>query len=162
MPILECLCNTFGSEDTNCSNDEGICTCKEGYTGDKCDSCAEGYFQVNNDCISKLMFVYIYKVIILLFSLFLIKSFFFLSEGCKIDNFAFGSSDILVSGEYNLQDSWEECQISCQYVGGCNYWSYYSESVTDKSKHCELKHSDDEDADIEMEGAISGPKICPS
>ena len=28
--------------------------------------------------------------------------------------------------------------------------------------HCELKHSDDEDADIEMEGAISGPKICPS
>jgi len=103
-------------------------------TLEKCDSCAEGYFQVNNDCI----------------------------KGCKIDNFAFGSSDILVSGEYNLQDSWEECQISCQYVGGCNYWSYYSESVTDKSKHCELKHSDDEDADIEMEGAISGPKICPS
>ena len=67
----------------------------------------------------------------------------------------------MVSGEYNLQDSWEECQISCQYLGGCNYWSYYSESVTDKSKHCELKHSDDEDADIEMEGAISGPKICP-
>ena len=104
----------------------------------------------------------IYKTIILFFLSFLIKSFFFLSEGCKIDNFAFGSSDILVSGEYNLQDSWEECQISCQYVGGCNYWSYYSESVTDKSKHCELKHSDDEDADIEMEGAISGPKICPS
>ena len=59
MPILECLCNTFGSEDTNCSNDEGVCTCKEGYTGDKCDSCAEGYFQVNNDCISKLMFVHL-------------------------------------------------------------------------------------------------------
>ena len=84
MPILECLCNTFGSEDTNCSNDEGVCTCKEGYTGDKCDSCAEGYFQVNNDCISKLMFVYIYKVIILLFSLFLIKSFSFCQRAVRL------------------------------------------------------------------------------
>ena len=68
----------------------------------------------------------------------------------------------MVSGEYNLQDSWEACQISCQYVGGCNYWTYFSENVADKSKYCELKHSDDEDVDIEMEGAISGPKTCPS
>jgi len=83
-------------------------------------------------------------------------------EGCTIENFAFGSGDILVSGEYNLHDSATDCQQACQLITECQYWTYYDDTVTDKPNYCELKHSDDEDADYEMEGAISGPKVCPS
>ena len=88
--------------------------------------------------------------------------FYSFSEGCTIENFAFGSGDILVSGEYNLHDSATDCQQACQLITECQYWTYYDDTVTDKPNYCELKHSDDEDADYEMEGAISGPKVCPS
>ena len=84
------------------------------------------------------------------------------SEGCTKENFAFGSGDILVSGEYNLHDSATDCQQACQLITECQYWTYYTDAVTDKPNYCELKHSDDEDADYEMEGAISGPKVCPT
>merc|ERR1711894_681879 len=84
------------------------------------------------------------------------------NKGCTKENFAFGSGDILVSGEYNLHDSATDCQQACQLITECQYWTYYTDAVTEKPNYCELKHSDDEDADYEMEGAISGPKVCPT
>ena len=40
-----------GSENDFC-DDNGICTCKAGYTGDKCDQCADG----TQDCFAGNMF----------------------------------------------------------------------------------------------------------
>ena len=30
-----------------CNNETGICTCKEGYAGDKCETCDIGYYDQN-------------------------------------------------------------------------------------------------------------------
>ena len=92
------------------------------------------------------------------------KSIFLFSEGCNIKDFAFAGHAILIEdgGKYNMHDSWENCVKACQIITECQYWTYYDDTVTDKPNYCELKHSDDEDADYEMEGAISGPKVCPS
>ena len=49
----ECLCKTVGSVDTSCTDDAGVCTCNEGYSGDKCDSCADGWFMINGVCHGK-------------------------------------------------------------------------------------------------------------
>ena len=87
-----------------------------------------------------------------------------LSEGCTIQDFAFIGHDILTSGEYNMHDGWKECQQACQYITECKYWTYYGDTLADKEKagHCELKHDDDADEDVEMVGAFSGPRDCPS
>ena len=52
---LACECNSQGSirHDgspcyNKCCNDNGSCTCKKGYTGDKCNDCDEGYYEVDN------------------------------------------------------------------------------------------------------------------
>ena len=86
-----------------------------------------------------------------------------LSDGCTIDDFAFMGHDILTSGEYNMHDGWEQCQKACLYITECKYWTYYSDAVadTEKKEHCELKHDDDADKDVDMDGAFSGPRICP-
>ena len=41
-----CECDEHGSVGPNCTNNDGICTCKEGYVGDKCATCddADAYF----------------------------------------------------------------------------------------------------------------------
>ena len=39
------MCNCIGSEDLSC-DDDGACTCKPGFTGDKCDECSPGHFGV--------------------------------------------------------------------------------------------------------------------
>ena len=36
-----CVCDQNGSEDKYC-NDDGLCTCKENYAGDRCDNCEIG------------------------------------------------------------------------------------------------------------------------
>ena len=41
--ILACECNPDGSQDSTCT-DDGKCSCKPNFTGDKCDMCAEGFF----------------------------------------------------------------------------------------------------------------------
>ena len=51
--ITECLCYTVGSLDTSCTDDAGACTCNEGYSGDKCDSCADAWFMINGVCHGK-------------------------------------------------------------------------------------------------------------
>ena len=40
--ISVCSCNPNGSENPQC-NDNGQCPCKENFSGERCDSCAEGY-----------------------------------------------------------------------------------------------------------------------
>ena len=42
-----CGCNEHGSSDIVCS-EEGKCTCKDNYAGDKCDECIEGFFGFPN------------------------------------------------------------------------------------------------------------------
>ena len=36
--------------DPSCTDDARVCTCNEGYFGDKCDSCADGWFMTNGVC----------------------------------------------------------------------------------------------------------------
>ena len=40
--ILDCGCYQHGSKNLNCDRN-GKCSCKQGFNGQKCDSCAEGY-----------------------------------------------------------------------------------------------------------------------
>ena len=43
MSFIECNCHQDGSLDGNC-NDTGKCSCKHGFDGDKCNTCAKGLF----------------------------------------------------------------------------------------------------------------------
>ena len=45
--IVACNCDTLGSDNLNCTSN-GVCSCKRGYTGDKCNLCASGY--TGNEC----------------------------------------------------------------------------------------------------------------
>ena len=46
--------------DIGCTDKEGQCTCKDGYAGLKCDTCAGGWFMVNGKCHGKFpLFMYI-------------------------------------------------------------------------------------------------------
>ena len=73
--IKECSCNVDGSlnsDGSKCTstdkcpcNTDGICTCKIGYTGDKCDECEASYFNLEKEgfnCIGKSQ-IYSYRYI---------------------------------------------------------------------------------------------------
>ena len=45
--FIACNCDTGGSQDTACDNN-GRCTCKDGYAGEKCDVCAHGFYKKSN------------------------------------------------------------------------------------------------------------------
>ena len=57
--ILACACNLFGSwkpDGSVCTpnkpcpcNANGMCKCGIGFTGDKCESCQTGYFDLDHD-----------------------------------------------------------------------------------------------------------------
>ena len=50
--MLECNCHCAGAVSDQCDN-SGACTCKEQYTGEKCDQCKEGnYLVAGGDCDS--------------------------------------------------------------------------------------------------------------
>ena len=40
--VQECGCSETGSEGPGCDQD-GVCTCKDGYYGDKCMQCSEAH-----------------------------------------------------------------------------------------------------------------------
>ncbi|XP_077188946.1 netrin-G1 isoform X2 [Paroedura picta] len=50
---IECNCNPIGSLGDRC-NEKGICQCKEGATGPKCDKCLPGYNWHNKGCRSNV------------------------------------------------------------------------------------------------------------
>ena len=47
-----CNCNTEGSNSTTC-DDYGVCSCKANVINDKCDACADGYFNFPSTCEGK-------------------------------------------------------------------------------------------------------------
>ena len=49
---VECGCNLDGSKNSSCSSC-GKCYCKSNVVGEKCDTCANGYFNFPN-CIGKI------------------------------------------------------------------------------------------------------------
>ena len=48
--VKDCECNEPGSVSQQC-DDEGICSCKDEYTGDKCDSCARSTWDIASNCL---------------------------------------------------------------------------------------------------------------
>ena len=59
-----CGCSITGTKEPKdmCHND-GKCNCQKGYSGDKCHSCASGYYKSNGQCRGKLNFLHIDQVI---------------------------------------------------------------------------------------------------
>ena len=44
-----CYCSLTGTEgDESCSDGNGACNCAEGYSGQYCENCISGYYQVND------------------------------------------------------------------------------------------------------------------
>ena len=61
-----------------------------------------------------------------------------------------------------MHDGWKECQQACQFITECKWWTYYGDTVADKLKanHCELKHDDDADLDVDMVGAFQDQEFA--
>ena len=68
-----------------------------------------------------------------------------------------GGNEILVSGRYNIQPTWEACQITCQGITDCTHWTWFEVSST-AELNCELHHSDS--FPLPVPGALSGEKNC--
>lgn len=50
---LPCDCNTFGSIDSHCNQTTGVCRCKYGVAGDKCDYCERSTHELTElGCVS--------------------------------------------------------------------------------------------------------------
>ncbi|TRY78794.1 hypothetical protein TCAL_15328 [Tigriopus californicus] len=78
---------------------------------------------------------------------------------CTIGDFAYGGSEILVSGMHNSKNSWEECQVSCQAITACTNWSWFSPDVDGTSQsYCTLHFSGSQG--LPLPGVISGPRTC--
>lgn len=48
MGCMECGCDVDGSMDSQCHVTNGICTCHDAITGDKCDRCEDYYYGFPN------------------------------------------------------------------------------------------------------------------
>ena len=48
--IVACGCDSHGRK-TNICNKHGICECKEGYAGPRCDECFPGYRKSGSSCV---------------------------------------------------------------------------------------------------------------
>ena len=67
MSFIECNCDEDGSEDGNCDVDSGKCSCKHGFDGDKCNTCAKEFFGFPN-CLG-IFFLIFQKIIFYLYYL---------------------------------------------------------------------------------------------
>ena len=75
MSFIECNCHQDGSVDGNC-NDTGKCVCKPDFDGDKCNTCAKGYF--GEKCETHLATVLIpIMIIIFIFAFFAYRRYCF-------------------------------------------------------------------------------------
>merc|ERR1711944_85301 len=74
----------------------------------------------------------------------------------KADCFADGGEDILTAGWHNIQASPEACQISCQAITDCRFFTFFKSG--DSEGYCELKY---DDGGIPVPEAVSGPRECP-
>ena len=45
------------------------------------------------------------------------------AQDCFLYDYAY-TSNIMVSGKHNLQDTPEACQLSCQEITGCTHWTW--------------------------------------
>ena len=77
---------------------------------------------------------------------------FHLSGKCFLRNIYYPGNSIN-SGHADIQDTAEECQLLCQQTNDCNVFTWDSER-----KWCWLKTGIS--SSIELEGALSGPKLC--
>ena len=63
----ECGCDTVGSTEISCTNDGGHCTCNTGYTGTKCNECADGWYLYNGKCNGMFLLFFNPYVCLMLF-----------------------------------------------------------------------------------------------
>jgi len=82
-----------------------------------------------------------------------VKSETLLLSNCFINDFAYGGDNILVSGTWNVKESPEECQQSCQAITGCKVFTFFS-----SNGYCELKFGGGNG--LPLPGSISGPRNC--
>merc|ERR1712045_75224 len=73
------------------------------------------------------------------------------AQDCFLRDYAY-TSNIMVSGKHNLQDTPEACQLSCQEITGCTHWTWLPDNM-----YCELK---DQTFALPYPGAVSGPRSC--
>ena len=52
--MIACECDSNGSDSISCDS-SGKCTCKDGYTTDKCDAsvCTPGYYSDGSQCLGE-------------------------------------------------------------------------------------------------------------
>ena len=78
---------------------------------------------------------------------------------CAIEDFAYAGAAILVGGQYNLQESEDACQLSCQGITNCNNWTFFTEAVEGGNQgYCTLHY--EVQGSLNEPGTISGPKFC--
>merc|ERR1712018_1121142 len=74
---------------------------------------------------------------------------------CFTIGFAYGGEDILTAGWHNIQASAEACQISCQAITDCKFFTFFTSGPS--QGYCELKYAD---GGIPVPEATSGPREC--
>lgn len=57
--FVECGCDPRGSENSRCNNVTGICQCKDGVEGDKCDQCSLGTQDLDRGCVGMVVLIVI-------------------------------------------------------------------------------------------------------
>jgi hypothetical protein len=50
--ILDCGCSVMGSVKNQCEKNTGKCTCKQGFTGEKCQICPDGSEATLEGCLN--------------------------------------------------------------------------------------------------------------